>query len=516
MDQPQLRVTRTGWRALLCACFLGAGLIASAVHADPSVPGQVQVRLRPGASIAEVNARYGTSAVDSLPSTYLLRLPEGMPESEILARMKADPDIVESERAWLTQTPEGLRQTMVAAVGGTVEEYLGQDPAERIRLGEIHPYTRGQGIKVAVLDGGVRADHPALAGFIDPDGWDFVDGDSDPSDEAGGLDEDLDGTADEAAGHGTMVAGIVHLVAPEARILPVRVLNDEGFGRSFDVAKGIVYAIEHGARVINMSFGLYQGCYVIQRQLVLADSLGVLLVSSAGNENSESPELYPAGDIRVLSVTALDSLDVKADFSNYNRHAAIAAPGTGILSTYLDGAYAVGAGTSFSAPFVAGQLALILSARPDLGKRAAEAITLRGVVDVDHIPENEPWIGMLGSGRIDGVATWNAISEVDAVPTAGSLLETLRLVIVPNPVPPGSAVRLRVTGATAQTSIFYGGIFDISGRRVREFSLRPSAGTVDFAAVDARGEPLRAGVYFVQARDPVTGATLPGRFVMGR
>ena len=238
---------------LLLFCSLGSVAVADDDDDDDYELLVLHVEIVPGASIETINLRYGTATIDSLHPLYLLEIPEEGDEEEFASLLEADPEIVEAEFAWEGETPEASRQMVVTAIGGTIEEFLDQGIADRLRLADAHRHTQGDGVLVAVIDTGVLAEHPAFSGAIAPGGYDFVDSDPDPTDEANGIDDDGDGLVDEGAGHGTMVAGIVRLVAPHARILPLRVLDDEGSGRTFDVAKAIRHAIEQGADIINLS-----------------------------------------------------------------------------------------------------------------------------------------------------------------------------------------------------------------------------------------------------------------------
>ncbi|MEL6107989.1 MAG: S8 family serine peptidase [Planctomycetota bacterium] len=258
----------------------------------------------------------------------------------------------------------------------------------------------GQGVTVAVIDTGVDLDHPDLInnlyvnpgeipgngidddgnGYVDDvSGYDFVSGDARPED---------------GNGHGTHVAGTVAAardgrgatgIAPDAKILPVRVLNDSGSGSDFSVASGIRYAAEIGADIINLSLGGGYSSRILSA-IEYATSLGSFVVAAAGNESASQPS-YPArhsaNSSSVLSVGAHDSRGNIAGFSNdvgASRGVQVDAPGVGIYSTYLDGRYASLSGTSMASPHVAGLAALTLSANPSLTSSELRQLLSSGTV----------------------------------------------------------------------------------------------------------------------------------------
>jgi subtilisin family serine protease len=530
---PRARHVWAGLVVLLCACAALPGLVL----ADWDYT-RVQVKLTPGTQIEEVNAVYGTVTLDTLPPIYLLQVPNGYDVEVLLALMQNDhARFIWAEHAYLGETPEGVRQMVVAIVGDTITGYWDQHVAARLHLPEIHERTTGQGITVAVLDTGVDANHEALFGVVRNDGWDFIDNDCHPDDIANGIDDDGDGLVDEGAGHGTMVAGIVHLVAPGAAILPIRVLDDEGHGTTFSVAKGIRYAVQHGASVINMSFGLTERCNVINEEMEAAQEASVALIAAAGNSGLDSLLLFPASDPKALMVAALDSNDVKADFSSYDAKVAVSAPGVGILAPFYNGGYALGAGTSFSTPFISGQCALILDLDPTLSFDQLYQHVQRGVVDIYRIPGNGLYDGKLGTGRIDGVSTMlegqNAANVRDSRGPAGEIT------IAPNPVPAGRPVRIlwgaarpggraaaaggsNATGGApaiqpASMRSWNGSIVDAQGRLVRTLGFRAGAGAPGWTEWDGRdqsGHGVGTGVYFVRLLGPA--GTRTGRLVVIR
>ncbi len=486
------------------------GLSGVGVAAAAYDPGRIQVQLNPGHTIAEVNASYGTVTVDSLPPLFLLQVPSGQDDDALIAQMLADPanPFACVEHSWRNETPEGTRQMVVAAVGGTILEYLDQELVSRLHLPEAHSQSTGEGTVVAVLDTGVRLDHEALAGVVLATGYDFVDNDSDPSDSANGVDDDADGLPDEAAGHGTLVSGIVHLMAPGAAVLPVRVLDDEGCGSTFAVAKGIRYAVEQGADVINLSLGLTEHSGIITHEVALAHLGDVAMVAAAGNLGVDTVQYFPASDARVLMIAALDSVDVKASFSNYHPKVAVSAPGVGIYGPYFDGAYAIGAGTSFATPFIAGECALLRSLEPWLTPDQLYDRVLQSVVDIYSIPENRPYLGKLGTGRLDGLPLLLTSPVHDgSLPAVGSRPGAR---VVPNPVVSGGLMRLSwphpVSAGTARLSVH-----DVAGRMLRRVAAGALPG-LSFPARDDAGRPLPSGAYFLRFQDE--GTTRTAHFVV--
>ncbi len=242
--------------------------------------------------------------------------------------------------------------------------WTAQPVTDSLRLADAHRRSRGAGAVVAVLDTGVSRSHPALAGALLP-GWDYVDDDGAPEDVRNGRDDDLDGLADESFGHGTFLSGLVTLVAPEAKVLPLRVLDSDGRGNSFVVAQAIDDALAAGAHVISLSFGtpVQPESKVLEDALKRAKKAGAVVVAAAGNTGSKT-EQFPAASNDVVAVGALaaDGSGL-ARFSGSGGWVDVAAPGEQVAGPVPGGKFAWWDGTSVATPFVAGQLALLRAQR---------------------------------------------------------------------------------------------------------------------------------------------------------
>ena len=205
----------------------------------------------------------------------------------------------------------------------------------------------------------------------------------------------------QAFGHGTMVSGIIHLVAPTALIMPLKAFNADGTGYLSDVLSAIYFAVQNGANVINMSFSFSTYSVELAKALKYATRHRVICVASAGNDG-EDEIIYPAALADVMGVASTTNNDTLSSFSNYGEDLVwVAAPGEGIITTYPFGTFGAGWGTSFSAPFVSGAAALFLGVRAKCNESCAESSLA-----------NAFWISPdLGNGRIDLYQAVDAASQ---------------------------------------------------------------------------------------------------------
>src|SRR5262245_1072795 len=289
-------------------------------------------------------------------------------------------------------------------------------------------------VTVAVVDSGVDLTHPDLVGRLRGDGHDFVDGDDDPSDENG---------------HGTNVAGIIAEtldngeggagLAPGVMILPVRVMNAKGSGSDRAMARGVRYAADKGAKVINLSLGatLTIGAdtesELVTAAIRYAQDKGALVIVAAGNDFVPLPNAIVGDNPDALVVAATDDDDRKADFSNSGAWIGVAAPGVHILSTmptyevYLTGDdgprderfeqnYDYMSGTSQATPLVSALAALLFSAHPDWDAGQVAQAIKDHAADISKQNRKLAAKGFLGAGRIDACATLGG--QAAAQPTA--------------------------------------------------------------------------------------------------
>ncbi|MGE0482489.1 MAG: S8 family serine peptidase, partial [Phycisphaerae bacterium] len=391
----------------------GLSRTATAQIIDPPTSGDVIVRLIPGASILEFHQRYQTATLDALPNRNIFRVttPPGMTEDafvDVLRNNPGDPAVRYVERNYLADGPEGTARQFFFNTVPDAAAFLIQPAWNQIDLANATPLSTGAGVTIAVLDTGVDATHAALAGRVLPDGWNFVDENADTDDVGDGVDNDHDTFIDELTGHGTHVAAIAAHVAPDALILPVRVLDSDGNSDIFDVARAIFFAIDAGVDVINASLGSTYRSDMIEDAVDEAFRRGIVVVAAVGNNNLQDPVEYPAFFDGVVRVTAVDASDVRCPFSNYHPDITISAPGSEIFSAIPGGEYAQWSGTSMATPMVAGAAALVLARRSDwpaneLRVLQATSFLAQTADNVDAL--NDPqYAGRLGRGRLDAAA----------------------------------------------------------------------------------------------------------------
>jgi hypothetical protein len=384
--------------------------------------GEIVVELQSGASIEAVNERNRTATILQIYGTnfYRLRIPANKREKKWRKRLAADPDVLSASLNPLIANPSLFARATASFPEGFATPGLSiaafdaqQDLFDLLQLEDVGLRSRGAGTVVAIIDTGVDRAHPALAshmwrnqreqadgvdndgdGLIDDfDGWNFVAGNNDTT-------ETPDDPMTTVAGHGTFIAGLVAMLAPECRIMPVRAFPADGVSDAFTVAAAVKYAADHGADVINLSLGSSETSELLRDAIVDARARGVTLVAAVGNDNSENVPQFPSSLAEVMAVAALDLSGQKASFSNFGSHVDVCAPGARLVSTFpshREGEYARWSGTSFAAPLAAAEAALVLAAdplQPDVQTVIENTATNIGDL-------NPGFAGKLGKGLID-------------------------------------------------------------------------------------------------------------------
>jgi len=199
-------------------------------------------------------------------------------------------------------------------------------------------------------------------------------------------------------------------VSWHSEILPVKVLDGNGQGTTYEVAEGIRWATDNGADVINMSLGDYYSSFILHDAIRYAYNNDVVLIAAAGNDNVDTP-MYPAEYPEVLTVAAVDDKRERAFFSNFGQHIDVTAPGEHIPSTFPNNNYVIMSGTSMAAPHVAGLAALIRSVNPDLTNKQVHDLIKASAIDLG--PEGrDPYYGY---GEIDIARAMDQINVQDIV-----------------------------------------------------------------------------------------------------
>ena len=240
-------------RALL-AIALGVAGIHTAVARDAvGLPGEILVKLRTTQALGPLLSKYQLALMDQFGGRPIFRLEVNGTASvkDTISSLRLEIDVLLAEPNVVHSSPEARRNVVWAI--GVPQAYTAQWAPAALRLPEAHRLATGAGVRVAVLDTGVDRSHPALANSLLP-GFDFVDFDNDPSEGS---------RVGVGFGHGTHVAGLVAMVAPDAAIMPLRVLDAGGQGNAWVVAEALLYAVDpdgnpdtdDGAHVINMSLG---------------------------------------------------------------------------------------------------------------------------------------------------------------------------------------------------------------------------------------------------------------------
>lgn len=363
------------------------------------VPGQVIVRLHDRSSAAWLRADItplqafrahfpslvATSVTPLLTGAFRVDVAAQTDIAALTKQLASDPAVAYAQ--------PNYRRSFLRGVNDPLSTF--QYPLSKVNAFGAWDITTGSSaVTVAVLDTGVNANHPDLAGRVLP-GQDFFRGGTDTSD---------------PVGHGTHIAGIIAASGDngigiagmcwQCKILPVRVGDDRGLSDDA-ITNGIRWAVDNGARILNLSFGGTSDSPSIHEAIKYAVQKNVLVVAAAGNEADEgNPVEYPAAYDEVIAVGATDDNDQHAFFSQVQSYVDVSAPGWNIPGTgsqFDANGYGSETGTSFAAPYVVGEAALLLSVNPSLDVNALRNLIVSTADDLGD-PGPDP---KFGAGRIN-------------------------------------------------------------------------------------------------------------------
>lgn len=439
------------------AAFVGGsgGYLATRIDITALAGNDVRFRFRTGTD-AEVG-HMGWFVDDVRIATTADVPPTATPTVVTSPTVAASPTITATPSRTPTPTPTPIRRFLPVAQRNWAQQRLPNDPYYSLQWNMTAvrapvawgANTGGSGPIIAVLDTGVSLNHPDLKANIIW-GWDFVNN---------------DGYADDDHGHGTHVAGIaaaagnnglgVAGVSWQARLMPVKILDYRGMGYPEDAQAAMHWAVDQGARVLNLSFGTMYASPFLEEAVAYARSRGVVVVAAAGNVGGDSgltkgTTMYPAAYEGVIVVGATDSGDRVTYFSNDGPFLDVTAPGASILST-VPGGYNRYSGTSMATPHVSGLAGLVWAAHPQLTAAQVATAIMATAKDLGTAGWDPSYgYGLIDAGKAVLMAPQVAATELPARPALSALGQ-------PEPVPgayrPGAVLVRLAPGKDARALV---------------------------------------------------------------
>jgi subtilisin family serine protease len=357
---------------------------------------------------------------------YRVTGPSGESQTDLLKDLGGDHQVTGAEADRTVDTPEAPKtpvpfspslallapalndHSIMSYYGATVRgAYVNQQAAGMIEMPQALARFGSGNTIVAVIDTGVDPTHPALVGAL-VNGYDFTRNLAGPASELLDLDQSTVAILEQSTvailehknspailnqstvaileqstvailegaklpsdfGHGTMVSGLIHLVAPGVKIMPLKAFSADGSSQLSNIVQAVYYAVDHNAKVINMSFAMTSPSTELTNAIAYAKAHGVICVASAGNDGREETT-FPAATGGVIGVGSTSQTDLRSVFSNYGDSASVAAPGEALITTYPGNNYAGVWGTSFSSALVSGTAALMFELNTKLSHSSA-------------------------------------------------------------------------------------------------------------------------------------------------
>lgn len=401
---------RAATLAVACAAAFAAQSVAAAqplrAGVNDFVRGRVLIEVKPGLSDDAldklIKPHGGKARKVGQSNLHIVDLPGNASETAVLKQLEHRPELKFAELDRLVESTMAVN-----------DPYIGsQWHINKIGASTAWDSSVGSGVTIAILDSGIESSHPDLKPNLVA-GRNIYNNNTDVSDICG-HGTAVAGAAAGAANNGIGVAG----VAGGARIMPLRIAYwnttyNNCYATYSSIASGITYAADNGARVANASYARLAASSSILSAARYMKSKGGLVFVSAGNSNVDEKI---AADPALIVVSSTTSSDTRSSFSSYGSAVSLAAPGSGIWTTGLNGTYKSANGTSFSSPVAAGVAAMMMSARPDLGPDTIQSLLYSTAVD----------LGTAGRDIYYGYGRVNAAAAVAAAKNYGAPADTIR------------------------------------------------------------------------------------------
>jgi hypothetical protein len=379
------------------------GGAAAAPGSPPFVPDEIVTSFAPGTTpqaIAQFAQRQDLAQLEaqSFPligaSLYRWRIGGGRSVASVVQALGSENIVATVQPNYLFALQEDNTKAAPAGAAGDVAQYV----LAELQIAQAHQIATGENVTVAVIDSEIDAQHPDLDGAV-VKSFDALAGSDAPHPHGTSI-------AGAIAAHGKLIG-----IAPGVRILAVHAFDDspgEAKGTSFAIDKGLQWAADNDARIVNMSFA-GPSDPILARLLAAAYAKGIVLIAAAGNGGPQSAPLYPAADPDVIAVTATDNAEHVFALANRGRYIAVAAPGVDILALAPGDAYALTSGTSIAAAHVSGIAALLLERNPALTPGDIRSILIATVTPIGPPAPDSPF----GAGLVNA---YRAVSFIGRKP----------------------------------------------------------------------------------------------------